>query len=76
MWRQAALAWGSRKQKSVALSTAEAEIIALSEATKDMVYFRKFWNGIGETHSDSIAATHGQQGRPRHSPTTPSSTSA
>ena len=37
---------------SIALSTAEAEIIALSEATKDVVYFRKFLNGIGETHSD------------------------
>ena len=41
LWQSAALSWGSRKQKSIALSTCEAEIIALSEATKDVVYLRK-----------------------------------
>ncbi len=34
-------------QKSIALSTMEAEIIALSEATKDVVYSRKLTAGIG-----------------------------
>ena len=34
LWQSAALSWGSRKQKSIALSTCEAEIIAMSEATK------------------------------------------
>ena len=38
----------SRKQKSIALSTCEAEIIAMSEATKDVVYLRRFVNGLGE----------------------------
>ena len=67
--------WGSRKQKSIALSTAEAEIIALSEATKDMVYFRKFLNGIGEEHSDPspLHSTRTAR-RPETSRTTPSST--
>ena len=46
-WQSAALGWGSRKQKSIALSTCEAEIIALSEAAKDCVYFRKFVAGVG-----------------------------
>jgi hypothetical protein len=41
LWQSAALSWGSRKQKSIALSTCEAEIIALSEASKDVVYLRK-----------------------------------
>ena len=48
LWQQAALAWGSRRQKSIALSTAEAEIIALSEAAKDIVYLRKWLAGVGE----------------------------
>ena len=46
LWQSAALTWGSRKQKSIALSTCEAEIIALSEATKDMVYLRKLVKGL------------------------------
>mgnify|MGYP002049029394 FL=1 len=46
LWQSAALSWGSRKQKSIALSTCEAEIIALSEATKDVVYLRKLVKGL------------------------------
>ena len=47
-WQSAALSWGSRKQKSIALSTCEAEmIIALSEAAKDVVYLRKLVAGLG-----------------------------
>ena len=44
LWQSAALSWGSRKQKSIALSSCESEIIALSEAAKDMVYLRKAAN--------------------------------
>ena len=47
LWQSAALSWGSRKQKSIALSTCEAEIIALSEAAKDLVYLRKLVRGLG-----------------------------
>ena len=46
-WQGAVINWGSRKQKSIALSTCEAEIIALSEGAKDMVYFRKLVAGLG-----------------------------
>jgi len=45
-WQNAPLVWGSRKQNCVALSSCEAEIIALSEAAKDMVYLRKFISGL------------------------------
>ena len=48
LWQSAALTWGSRKQKSIALSSCEAEIIALSEATKDVVYLRRLVAGLGE----------------------------
>jgi hypothetical protein len=41
-----AIAWGSNKQNCVAQSSCESEIIALSEAAKDMVYFRKLFKGI------------------------------
>ena len=45
-WHGAPLCWGSRKQKSVALSSCESEIMALSEAAKDVVYLRKFTRGL------------------------------
>ena len=47
-WQGAALSWGSTKQKSTALSSCEAEIYALSEGAKDLVYFRKLLTGVGE----------------------------
>jgi len=46
LWQSAAISWGSRGQNCVALSTCEAEIIALSEATKDVVYHRKLVAGV------------------------------
>ena len=41
------------KQKSIALSTCEAELIALSEATTDVIYLRKLVSGLGERASPS-----------------------
>ena len=60
----AAIDWGSKKQTSVALSSCEAEVIALSEAAKDMVYFCKllrrlsklFVPGPTPLSSDNLAA--------------------
>ena len=52
LWQSAALSWGSRKQKSIALSSCEAEIIALSEAAKDVVYLRKLVSGLGDAESE------------------------
>ena len=43
------ISWASTKQKSTALSSSEAEIYALSEGAKDVVYFRKLLAGLGET---------------------------
>ena len=48
----AALTWASRKQHSIALSSCEAEIIALSEGAKDVVYLRRFLSGIDKGFID------------------------
>ena len=45
-WHGAPLCWGSRKQKSIALSSCESEIVALSEAAKEVIYLRKFVRGL------------------------------
>jgi hypothetical protein len=63
-WNGCALTWGSKKQKCIALSTCEAEIIALSEATKDVVYLRKFLAGIGAAQDGpSTLATDSKSAR-------------
>ena len=61
LWQSAALTWGSRKQKSIALSTCEAEIIALSEAAKDVVYLRKLVRGLGVPEPDATTLSTDSQ---------------
>lgn len=41
------VSWESRKQKSVALFTMEAEYVALSEVCKEIVYLRRLLEHIG-----------------------------
>ena len=43
----AAVTWEARKQRTVALSSAEAEYIALSDAAKETVYLRSFLSELG-----------------------------
>ena len=50
-WQGCTVSWGSRKQNCTALSSCEAEIIALSEACKDMVYVRKLANGLDPSYA-------------------------
>ena len=64
LWQSAALTWGSRKQNCIALSTCEAEIIALSEGAKDVVYLRKLVRGLGDSESGPTKlATDSQSAR-------------
>ena len=44
---QAAISWGSKKQKSVALSSCEAEIVAASEAGKEAVHLSNLASELG-----------------------------
>ena len=41
------IAWSSKKQRMVALSTTEAEYIALTEGTKQLVWLRRFLTDLG-----------------------------
>lgn len=42
-----AIAWSSKKQTSVALSTAEAEYVAATHATKQLLWFRTLFDELG-----------------------------
>ena len=46
-YAQAVISWGSKKQTSVALSSAEAEIMAASEAAKEAISLSKFLRELG-----------------------------
>jgi len=41
------VAWQSRLQRCVALSTTEAEFIAITEACKELIWFKKFLQELG-----------------------------
>ena len=42
----AAISWEARKQRTVALSSTEAEYMALSDGAKEAIYLRRLLNGI------------------------------
>lgn len=48
----ASVCWASRKQTSVSLSSMEAEFIALSEASRELVWLRRLLCDMGENQSD------------------------
>ena len=58
LWQNGAVAWGSRKQQSVSLSSCEAEIMALSEAAKDVIFYRKLVQGLNSTYIDGPTRLH------------------
>ena len=59
-----AVSWTSKLQKVVALSTTEAEYVAVTEAAKEMVWLQNFLSELGkeqsngELYSDSQSAIH------------------
>lgn len=64
VWQGAALSWGSSKQPCVALSSCEAEIVALSESCKDLVYLRKVISDLlGESLPPSSHFTDNKSAR-------------
>jgi hypothetical protein len=55
-----AISWMSRLQKCVALSTTEAEYIAISEAGKEMVWLKNFLKEIGKEQDKSVLFSDSQ----------------
>ena len=60
MLNEAAISWGSKKQATVALSSCEAEINALSEATKDVVYLRTTERHNGKSNGPEYILASGE----------------
>ena len=54
-YNQAAVSWGSKKQASIALSSCEAEIMALSEAAKEAAFLSSFLTELGLGSSEPTA---------------------
>ena len=55
MLNNGAVAWRSQRQPTVALSTMEAEYMALTEATKELLWMRGFLTELGygnDHHTD------------------------
>ena len=54
MMNGAAVSWRSQKQTCVALSTAEAEYIALAAATQEATWMRKLMNDFHESQAEPV----------------------
>lgn len=61
----AAISWGSRKQRTVALSSTEAEYLRLTDAAKEAVYLIQFLKELGledlatvTLYNDKLGAAH------------------
>ena len=48
-----AVSWISRLQRVVALSSAEAEYVALTEASKEMIWLQRFMEELGKKQESS-----------------------
>lgn len=49
------ITWESRKQATVALSSTEAEYMALSDATKEGIYLRKLFNELNDENIEKVS---------------------
>lgn len=55
-----AISWISKKQKTVALSTAEAEYIALTEAAKEAIHLKKLFKDLGVNYESIVISNDNQ----------------
>jgi hypothetical protein len=53
-YSQAAISWASKRQTSAALSSCEAEIMALNEASKECVFLDRFLSELGFAASSPV----------------------
>jgi hypothetical protein len=52
------VSWRSTIQKSVALSSCEAELVSLTETTKRVIWFRKLLTDLHRSHSGAVRTQH------------------
>lgn len=57
-----AISWQSKKQKTVALSTVEAEYMATTQATKEAIWWRSYLAGLGHDVSGATVLLSDSQG--------------
>ena len=60
-----AVSWGSQLQKIVALSTTEAEYVATTEASKEMVWLQSFLEELGKKQEDNVLYCDSQSDKDR-----------
>jgi len=58
----AAITWGSKKQRGIALSSTEAEYTALSDAAKEAIYLSRFLSEVGLPSLLGIILCYDNQG--------------
>ena len=58
----APISWKTQKQQTVALSSCEAEYMALAEAVKEMIYLRSFCSSLGIEQSNDNTIFSNNQG--------------
>jgi hypothetical protein len=56
------VSWNSKRQPTVALSTAEAEYMAATQATKEALWLKQLLNELGFTQSQAIRIHSDNQG--------------
>ena len=59
---RAAVSWLSKKQATVALSAAEAECVALSTATQEVIWLQRLLADVGEHREEPIVIHEDNQG--------------
>jgi hypothetical protein len=52
-----AISWSSKKQTAVALSTCEAEYMAMTQSAKEAIWLRKLFRELKSSDSDSLPTT-------------------
>src|SRR5437773_1032495 len=57
MLNNEAIAWRSKHQVTIALSTSEAEYMALAEATKELKWMRQFLEDLGQGLGKELNST-------------------
>jgi hypothetical protein len=56
------VSWNSKRQPTVALSTAEAEYMAAAQATKESLWLKQLLSELGFTHSEAVSIQSDNQG--------------